>query len=97
MLANTSKNSSKGYDRGKSKKMTRNEAQQEVLRGNAPKTTENVHPPHSDQKHAQPHVHFKKGRGAINQDGSGHDGPKPQLTAEEISFIRRIKGFINIF
>ncbi len=97
MLANTSKNSSKGYDRGKSKKMTRNEAQQEVLKGKAPKTIENVHPPHSGQKHAQPHVHLKKGRGAINQDGSGHDGPKPQLTAEEISFIRRIKGFINIF
>ncbi|MEE3417518.1 MAG: hypothetical protein VZR53_19525 [Prevotella sp.] len=35
-------------------------------------------------------------RVSINADGSGHDGPKPNLTKKEIGFISKIRGFFNI-
>ena len=92
MLANTSNNSSKGYNRGKT--LSLNQANKAIERGNAPKGIKRVDKAH--QNTGQSHVHLKKGRGAINSDGSGHDGLKPKLTKDEVDFISRIKGFFNI-
>lgn len=38
-------------------------------------------------------VFDSNGRGAINADGSGHDGPKPKLTKKETDFISMIEVF----
>ena len=92
MLANTSGNSSKGYNRGK--ELSHNQANKAIDKGQAPKGIKRVDKAH--QPGGQEHVHLKNGRGAINADGSGHDGPKPKLTKKEIDFINRIKGFFNI-
>ena len=91
MLANTSKNSSKGYNRGN--KLSLNQANNAIRRGQAPKGIDRVDKAH--QPGGQSHVHLKKGRGAVNVDGTGHDGPKPKLTKNEFDFIRKIKGFFE--
>jgi hypothetical protein len=92
MQMNSANNKNAGYKRGK--ELTPNQANNSVERGQAPKSIERVDKKH--QPDGQVHVHLKNGRGAINADGSGHDGPKPELTKKEIDFISRIKGFFNI-
>lgn len=91
MLYNTSKNSSEGYNRGS--KLSPNQANKAINRGKAPKGIKRVDKAH--QPGGQRHVHLENGRGAINADGSGHDGPKPKLTKKETDFISMIEGFFK--
>ncbi len=69
MLANTSKNSSEGYNKGKLG--TPKDAYNEYKKGRAPKDIDRIDKPKEGQIHAH-----QKGKGATNADGTIHDRGK---------------------
>ena len=83
ILANSSNNSSKGYNRGK--KGTPKDAYNEYLKGKAPKEIERIDKP----KAGQIHVH-QKGKGATNADGTIHDKGRgaPEWSNKVVKWLR---------
>ena len=85
MLANTSKNSSEGYNKGKSG--TPKDAYNEYKKGRAPKGIERIDKPKEGQ--GQIHAH-QKGKGATNADGTIHDKGKgaPKWSNKILEWLR---------
>jgi len=70
---------------------TRNQMEQERLRGKAPKGIEGVHGPHGNVPNAQEHVHVNGG--GINKNGSIHDSKPGPLTGAQKEWLRRFPGW----
>jgi RHS repeat-associated protein len=67
---------------------SRNQMERERLRGLAPRGIEGVHAPHGNAPGAQEHVHVNGG--ALNKNGTIHDGKRPRpLTNAQREWLRR--------